>query len=400
MKIKTNIEMIKREDLIPYSNNPKQHPEEQVKKIANSIQEYGFTVPLVVNQDNTIIAGHGRYKAAKLLDLDELPCIKRSDLIDAQIKAFRIADNRIAESEWDEELLETELEGLEEMDYDLDLTGFDSSFLNSLGEEEVEEDNYEEEKPEDPDAREGDIYKLGDHRVMCGDATKEEDVKALMDGNKADMVFTDPPYNVDYGGKNPQGWSKRNDIAGDKQTAEEWAEFNSSLQNIIKKYTQESCDIYLCGAPGPDGIWQRNNWINNGLHWSSTIIWVKDQFVFSRSNYHRRYEPILYGWFGKSSYNGDATKDEVWEVERPHESKEHPTMKPIKLITKGIKNSSLKQNIVMDLFGGSGSTLIACEQLDRKCYMMELDPHYIDVIIDRWEEFTGKSAELIKNVKD
>jgi DNA modification methylase len=392
-------ELEKPENLIPYSNNPKEHPGAQIDEIASSIKNYGFVQPVVVDSENEVIIGHGRLKAAKKLGLDEIPVIRHDDISDSEAKALRLADNKIAESEWEDEKLAVELEQLTEADDHEELIhGFNedemSEYLDSLtDEEDLEEPESEDPEQVETDIQEGEVFKLGEHRLMCGDATIEEHVETLMDGNKADVVFTDPPYNVDYGGKNPQGWSEREDIAGDKQTDEEWLKFNLSIRNAIKTHSKKECDVYLCGAPGPDGIKQRDKWIEDGFHWSSTIIWVKQQFVFSRSNYHRRYEPIMYGWFGKSSYNGDATNDEVWEIDRPQVSEEHPTMKPVELVTTAIKNSSTRENIIVDLFTGSGTTLLAAEQTNRKAFCMELDPQYCQVIINRWEELTGKNAE-------
>jgi len=249
------------------------------------------------------------------------------------------------------------------------------------------------ELPKEPKSKLGEVYQLGDHRLMCGDATKKEDVEKLMDGDKADMVFTDPPYNVDYGvSKNPR--HKIRTIENDKQSDSEWKDFNHNfIQNIIDFY--KGGDIYVWGAPGPEGMRQRL-WLNDiGFHWSTTIIWKKQQLVLSPAKYQRIYEPCFYGWLEKSTYRGGRKQTEVWEIDRPLNSKLHPTMKPIELCCRAIKNSSERDNIVLDLFGGSGSTLIACEQLNRKCYIMELDPKYIDVIIERWEKFTGRQAKKL-----
>jgi DNA modification methylase len=405
--IKDNTELVKPENLIPYANNPKEHPEKQVDKIASSIKNYGFVQPIVTDADNEVIIGHGRLEAAKKLGLEQVPVIKNADLTESEAKALRLADNRIAESGMDDEAVAVELEQLTETDdFEELVTGYDedemSMYLDKISDDEslVEEVEPGDKDDIDTDINKGDIFELGGHRLMCGNGLDDGAVKELMDGDKANMVFTDPPYNVDYGdGKNPQGLSKRDKIENDKQTEEEWIKFNRRIRNTIKRFSHEKCDSYICSAPGPDGIKQRNRWIEDGFHWSSTIIWVKDQFVFSRSNYHRRYEPILYGWFGKSSYNGDDTDDEVWEIDRPQHSEEHPTMKPLKIMSRAIRNSSTHGDIVLDIFGGSGSTLLAAEQTDRRCYMMELEPEYCQVVINRWEELTGETAKKLEAVE-
>ena len=257
----------------------------------------------------------------------------------------------------------------------------------------VKEDDYEE--PEDLPIRVklGEVWQLGKHRLMCGDSTKIEDVEKLMNGEKADMVFTDPPYNVDYGAsKNPR--HKIRSIKNDSMGTEAWMNFCNDFMVNIQQFN--TGDIYMWGAPGPEGMRMRLLLIELGCHWSATIVWKKDQLVLTPANYQRMYEPCFYGWFDKSSYNGDRKQTEVWEIDRPKNSKLHPTMKPVELCSRGIQNSSKKNDKVLDLFGGSGSTLIACEQTNRKCYMMELDEHYCDVIIDRWETFTGNKATKLE----
>ena len=271
------------------------------------------------------------------------------------------------------------------------------------------------EVPEEPIAKLGDIYQLGKHRIMCGDSVSEQAVKLLMDGKKSNMIFTDPPYNVDYGiSKNPR--HKYRTIENDKQTDDEWLNFNNKLALLFKEYNEG--DIYCWGAPSPEGMKQRLIFAQSGIHWSTTIVWKKDRLVLSPAKYQRMYEPCFYGWSnkGKSSYNGGRKQVEVWvteladeelllwakdylknngdiiEIDRPVSSKLHPTMKPIALCEKAITNSSRREGIVLDLFLGSGSTLIACEKINRACYGMELDPKYIDVIIKRWEDYSGSKA--------
>jgi len=384
--------------LIPYANNARTHSTEQVKQIAASIKEFGFTNPVLIDGENGIIAGHGRVMAAELLKMDEVPCIELPHLTKAQKKAYIIADNKLAlNAGWDIELLKTDFAELQELDFDLSLTGFNDIELSDIfrNDEAVEDDfdvDAETEAIETPVSKLGDIWQLGNHRLMCGDSTDKETVAKLMDGNKADMIFTDPPYNVDYGvSKKPR--HKIRTIENDKQTPEEWELFCNNLFLIFKEYNNG--DIYMWGASGPEGMRMRLWLIDSGCHWSATIVWKKNQLVLSPAKYQRMYEPCFYGWFEKSGFQADRKQTEVWEIDRPRDSKLHPTMKPIALCEKGIQNSSNIGQGVLDLFGGSGSTLIACEQTNRNCYMMELDEKYCDVIIKRWETLTGKKAVLI-----
>ena len=260
------------------------------------------------------------------------------------------------------------------------------------------DDDAVPEPPKEAITQPGDIWQLGDHRLMCGNSTDNADVALLTNGDKAGMVFTDPPYNCDYGSsKNPR--HKIRTIENDKQSPQQWEQFCKALFEMFREYS--TGDIYMWGASGPEGMRMRLWLVEMGCHWSATIIWKKQQLVLSPANYQRMYEPCYYGWFEKSSFNnpmgsGNArTETEVWEIDRPLDSKLHPTMKPVELCCRGISNSSKKGDIVLDLFLGSGSTLIACEKLGRKCYGMELDPIYCDVIVERWQEFTGKKAVLI-----
>ena len=374
-------------ELIPYINNSRTHSEEQVNQIVASINEFGFTNPLLIDEKDNIIAGHGRLLASKKLKMEEVPCIVLSGLTEAQKKAYIIADNKMAlNAGWDDELLKIELENLKELDFDLELTGFDVDELDDIlgteEEKEVVEDDFEIEVPEEPKAKLGDIYQLGSHFLMCGDSTKEEDVAKLMNGVKADMVFTDPPYGVDYKGIN-------ND---DRSGLEEL--LDKSFNNM-KNNCNEGSSIYCFHSDRCADIF--NNIFRKYCHFSSMIIWKKPSLVLSQTDYQSIHEPCLYGWFDNGNHNfyGDRKQISVWEYNREN-TEGHTTPKPVKLICNALNNSSKENNYILDLFGGSGSTLIACEQLNRKCYMMELDPKYVDVIIKRWEEFTGKKAVLIK----
>ena len=378
-----NIVNLKVEELIPYINNPRNNTE-AVDKVAASIKEFGFKVPIVIDKDNVVVTGHTRLLASKKLGLEEVPCVIADDLTDAQIKAFRIADNKVSEyAEWDEELLKLELEQLEEMDFDLDELNIDySDFDLDIGEdiEEIEPEEVEvPEVPEEPKAKLGDIYQLGNHRLMCGDSTSIDDVSKLMNGVKADMVFTDPPYGYKYE-------SNYQDKYKMLENDDKILDYIPAILPFLKE-----CSIYsFCG-------WQSvDKWIsyfkNTSLLLKNMIIWKKNNWRMGdlKCSYAGQYEICLYLNNGKKELNGKRYTD-VWEFDR-EPPKLHPTMKPINLIAFALKNSSNINDIIIDVFGGSGSTLIACEQLNRKCYMMELDPHYVDVIIKRWEDYTGNKA--------
>lgn len=432
------IEYLETDKLIPYINNPRIN-DNAVDAVAGSIAEFGFKNPIIVDRNNVIIAGHTRLLAARKLGLDQVPVIRAEDLTEKQVKAFRIADNKTAElSEWDDELLAMELEGLEDM-----FTGFSDgeidALLNQDGPAGVIEDDFEVVLPEEPKAKPGDIYQLRKHRLMCGDSTKLEDVQKLMGGEMADMVFTDPPYNVDYTGGTNEALKIQNDNMDDST----FYNFLHDAFSCMLEVTKPGGGIYICHADS-EGVNFRSAMVNAGWLLKQCIIWVKNSLVLGRQDYHWRHEPILYGWkpgaahkwyggrkqdtviedskfvtiteagdgfnihiddgvdtvvFKVPSYEIEYAADDfgttVWRVDRPSRNAEHPTMKPIELVARAIRNSSKKGNIVLDTFGGSGSTLIACEQLDRACYTMELDPVYVDVIIERWEQFTGQKAVLL-----
>lgn len=381
-------------DISPYENNPRKN-DEAVKYVAESIKEFGFKVPIVIDRNNVIVAGHTRYKAAKKLNIKEVPCIVADDLTDEQVKAFRLADNKVAEkAEWDFELLSDELDGL--FDFDMTVFGFEEE--EEEEKPEVHEDDYEIEPPEEPKAKLGDIYKLGNHRLMCGDSTSIEDVERLMAGEKASMGFTDPPWNVNYGAVkdgNAQGYKPRT-ILNDFMGTEDFKEFMNKAFASLNFAMADGAMTYV--------VMSAQEWGNmmltlaqNNYHWSSTIIWNKDSLVLSRKDYHTKYEPIWYGWKEGTRLCPleDRKQSDVWDIPRPKKSEEHPTMKPVELVARAITNSSKKGDVVIDLFGGSGTTLIASEQTDRCCRMMELDPKYVDVIVNRWEQLTGMKAELI-----
>jgi len=399
-------EITKIADLKPDQNNARKHNPRNIGMISRAIGRVGVGRSIVIDEEGNILAGNGTVEAlaecgiekVRVVETDgnEIVAVQRKGLSPEQKTELSIADNRTAElADWDVDVLkEINIEMpdlLENMFMPLELDELLNLDSNGVGYQEGEDDAPE--PPADPTTKTGDLYQLGEHRLMCGDSTDKETVDILMDGQKADMVFTDPPYNVDYGiSKKPR--HKIRTIENDKQTDGEWERFCKELFSRLK----EHCigDIYMWGASSPEGMKMRLWLTEMGCHWSATIIWKKQQLVLSPAKYQRIYEPCFYGWFDKSSFRADRKQVEVWEIDRPHDSKLHPTMKPIELCGKGIANSSISKGIVLDLFGGSGSTLIACEKLDRKCYMMEIDPAYCDVIVTRWEEFTGKKAELIE----
>ena len=380
-------------ELIPYVNNPRKN-DEAVDKVASSIKNYGFKVPIVIDENNEVITGHTRLKAAKKLQLSDVPCIVASDLTPAQIKAFRIADNKVSEfSGWDFDILKNEILELKELDYEIENTGFDIDEIDELfpmdysDKEEVEDEVPEVNKT--PFIKRGDIITLGNHRFMCGDSTSKEDVSKMMMGEVADMIHTDPPYNIDYGAsKNPR--HKIRSIKNDKLNKSEWEIFCNKLYDVFDEFNKG--DVYMWGASGPEGMKMRLWLYQRGYNWSATIIWNKDSLVLSPAKYQRKYEPCFYGWKDKSSFVGDRKQVEVWDFKRPRNSKLHPTMKPIEVCEKGIVNSSKTKDKVLDLFLGSGSTLIACEKTGRHCRGMELEEHYCDVIIKRWLDYSGQQT--------
>ena len=400
-------------DLIPYVNNARTHSDEQVTQLASSIKEFGFINPVIIDDHNGLIAGHGRLMAAKKLGLDEVPVLIESHLNETQKKAYILADNKLAlNAGWDADLLKVELSELKDLGFDnLDTIGFSEDEIKDILNTELEavEDEGAGEIPEEPKTQRGDIWTLGEHRLMCGDSTSENDVKALMLEEKADLVFTDPPYNVAVGDKNkvlnqfqPSNRITEN-IANDKcKTDEEISEklWLPAFTNLYA-YAKDECSIYVTM---PQGGTHMMMMMMHKACWNvkHELIWVKNSPTFSmgRLDYDYQHEPILYGW--KKSHNfygkGKYTKS-IWTIDKPKKCDLHPTMKPIELIENALLNSSLEGHIVLDLFGGSGSTLIACEQLKRKCRMMELDEHYCDVILQRWQKLTGKEAVRIDGVR-
>lgn len=380
------IKNIKLDELIPYEKNPRLN-DKAVKYVAESIKEFGFKVPIVIDKNNVIVAGHTRYKASIELGLTEVPCIVADDLTEEQVKAFRLADNKVGEiAEWDFNLLAEELQGID----DLDMEAF--GFEMPKNDEEVEEDEYEVELPKEPKSKLGQVYKLGRHRLMCGDSTKVEDVSKLMDGAKADMLLTDPPYNVAYEGGTKDKLKLKNDNMSDEKFRKFLTEAFSRANEVMK----EGAVFYIWHADS-EGYNFRGACFNIGWKVRQCLIWNKNSMVLGRQDYQWKHEPCLYGWKEGASHlwATDRKQTTVLDFDRPNRNAEHPTMKPVKLFDYLIKNNTKSEDIVLDLFGGSGTTIIACEQNKRTGYVMELDPKYVDVIIDRWETLTGKKAELI-----
>jgi len=386
------IVMKKVTQLNEYENNPRNN-EAAIEAVANSIKSFGFKVPIVITSDHVIIAGHTRLKAAISLELKEVPCIIADDLTEEQIKAFRLADNKTAElATWDFTKLENEL-----IDIDMDMLQFGFEELEEGLPDNASDDdfNIDEEIPEIPFSQTGDIYELGGHRVMCGDSTSESDVTKLVDGKQVDMIFTDPPYNVDYEGT--AGKIKNDKMEDNSFYLFLYDAFNNMFQNIKPGGT-----IYVCHAD-TEGLNFRNAFKNAGFKLAECLIWVKNALVLGRQDYHWRHEPILYGWKeGAAHYFvDDRSQDTIWEYNKPRKNEEHPTMKPLELVGKAIANSSRRHETILDLFGGSGSTLIASDQLDRKSCLMELDERFVDVIVKRYIKYkeTNDNCYLIRNGK-
>ena len=383
--------------LTPYSNNAKTHPTEQIDKIAASIASFGFDQPIVVDADGVIIKGHGRREASLRLGLDKVPVLVRDDLSVAEIKAARIADNRTAESPFDEDLLRIELEALMEHDFDLSLTGFDLEEIDELlaavepDQAGLTEDDKVPEAPEQPVTRPGDLWILGDHRLLCGDATVLTDVERVLGGQLADMVFCDPPYGVNYA-----------NAPKDKLRGKHRPIMNDNLGAGFETFLYDACVNILSVTKGAVYVCMSSSELDTlqkafraaGGRWSTFVIWAKNTFTLGRADYQRQYEPILYGWKDGADHYwcGARNQGDVWFFDKPAKNDLHPTMKPVALVERAIRNSSKTRDIVLDPFGGSGSTLIACEKTGRQARLIELDPKYVDVIIDRWQRFTGNHA--------
>jgi DNA modification methylase len=402
---------IKLEDLHPYEQNAKLHPPKQIKQVARSIKEFGFLQPLVVDRNKEIIVGHGRYFAALQLGLKTVPCIQVSDLTDEQVDAYRIADNKLNESDWNMNLVIEQLKFLETKGIDITITGFDRDIFD------IKEDSFNAEEEYDKikkaNTKFGDIILLGEHRLYCGDATAYLSFDKLMDGNKARLVFTDPPYGVAYSSGSSRGdKSKHDKIKNDDLKGDALSLFLSeTFKNLFAHSTDDAC-FYIWHATSTSEEF-RKALTESDISIHQTIIWLKTHFTLARSDYQHVYEPCFYGWKNKQKHytnkklrswdnvlkldiNDFSELLDVWYVNRDNlATYEHPTQKPVKLAERAIKKSSEVSDIVVDCFAGSGSTLVACHQLGRRCYSMELDPKYCDVIIKRFELLTGLKAKVI-----
>ena len=393
MKTTTEMKLVPIGKLVPYVNNARTHSPEQINKLRSSLREFGFINPVIIDRDFGVIAGHGRILAAKEEGIAEVPCVFADHLTEAQKKAYIIADNRMAmDAGWDEELLRVEIEALQAEAFDLSLTGFDDKELSDLFKDDadVQEDDFdvdaELEKP--TFSKTGDVWTLGRHRLVCGDSTKADTFEVLMNGRKANLVVTDPPYNVNYEGT--AGKIKNDNLADEK-----FYQFLFDAFSNIEKVMADDASIYVFHAD-TEGLNFRKAFSDAGFYLSGCCIWKKPSLVLGRSPYQWQHEPCLYGWkkSGKHQWYSDRKQTTIWEFEKTKKNTDHPTMKPIPLLAYPIQNSSMSNTLVLDPFGGSGSTLIACEQTDRECYTIELDEKYCDVIVKRYIEQTGTSESV------
>lgn len=365
-------------EIKPYPKNAKKHPKKQIEQIVNSIKEFGMNQPIVVDKNGVIIVGHGRYEACKILGIE--PEIKVVDLTEEQASAYRLADNKLNESDWDMDLVIDELKGLSEQM--LELTGFDKDLIL----EPEEKDDDVPDVPEEPKSKLGDLYELGQHRVLCGDSTKIEEVLSLCGDSKVDMLVTDPPYNVSYTGKTKDAMKIENDEMSDGNFRQFLVDAFTNAFQVMKA----GASFYIFHADS-EGYNFRGAVHDIGEKVRQCLIWNKNSMVMGRQDYHWKHEPILYGWKEGASHlwNSDRTQVTVLDFQRPSRNAEHPTMKPVEIINYLIGNNSKGEDIVLDLFLGGGSTLIACQKMGRICYGMELDPKYVDVIVQRYVDYTG-----------
>jgi site-specific DNA-methyltransferase (adenine-specific) len=385
-------------DLIPYARNSRTHSDEQVAQIAASIKEFGWTNPVLTDGDNGLIAGHGRLMAARKLGHKEVPTIELTGLSEAQKKAYIIADNRLAlNAGWDNEMLKLEFDQLTELGFDVELTGFSLDEIEALAPIELNAGLTDEDEapplPPDPKTKPGDIYKLGKHRLMCGDSTSIEHLERLCDGQAVDMWLTDPPYNVAYEGKTKDSLTIQNDSMGDDQ----FRQFLSDAYVAADAVMKAGAVFYIWHADS-EGYNFRGAAQDAGWKVRQCLIWKKSSMVMGRQDYHWKHEPCLYGWKEGAGHlwATDRKQTTILEFEKPSRNGEHPTMKPVALFEYQLLNNTKGGDIVLDSFGGSGTTMIAAEKNGRVGYLMELDPKYCDVIVKRWEDFTGKKAELLE----
>ncbi|BBE50810.1 DNA adenine methyltransferase YhdJ [Ferriphaselus amnicola] len=393
---KLNIEYRPVELLVPFVNNARTHSDEQVAQIAASIREFGFNNPILVDGERGLIAGHGRLLAARKLGLDTVPVIELAHLSPTQKRAYILADNRLAENAgWDKELLALELADLKLSEFDLNLLGFSGDeldeLLNAANKEGLTDDDAVPEVTENSVSRTGDVWLLGNHRLLCGDATKQEDYQRLLGAELVDMTFTDPPYNVNYA-----------NTAKDKLRGKNRPILNDNLGDNFGEFLTAACTNILSVTKGAVYVAMSSSELDTlqsafraaGGKWSTFIIWAKNTFTLGRADYQRQYEPILYGWRDGADHFWCGARDQgdVWQIKKPAKNDLHPTMKPVELVERAILNSSKSRDIVLDPFGGSGTTLIAAEKSGRQARLIELDPKYVDVIVKRWQDYSGGRA--------
>lgn len=393
MTTTTEMQLVSIDRLIPYARNSRTHSPEQINKLRSSLREFGFVNPVIVDRELNIIAGHGRVIAAREENIKEVPCVFADHLTEAQKRAYIIADNRMAmDAGWDEEMLRVEIEALQADAFDIALTGFDEKELSKLFDDgnETHEDDFDvdEELKKPCISKTGDVWTLGRHRLVVGDSTKPETYEVLMEGRKANLVITDPPYNVNYEGTAGK-------ILNDNLASDAFFDFLFDAFSNIEKVMADDASIYVFHAD-TEGLNFRKAFDAAGFYLSGCCIWKKPSLVLGRSPYQWIHEPCLFGWKkkGKHQWYSDRRQTTVWEFDKTRKNTDHPTMKPIPLLAYPITNSSMSNTIVLDAFGGSGSTLIACEQTDRICYTIELDEKYADVIVKRYIEQAGTSENV------
>ena len=396
-KLADNLELWPLSRLRPFARNPRTHSEAQIEQIAASIRQFGFNNPILVDGEDGIVAGHGRLLAAQRLGLAQVPVVVLDHLTPEQRRAYVIADNKLAmNAGWDTQLLGEEILALQELDFPVEVLGFSDQELSELldglgGDLDLTDEEEVPAAPSQPVTQPGDLWLLGAHRVLCGDSLLAADLLCVLDGKQADLVFTDPPYGVAYVGKTKDALT----IENDAQSPADFAAFLHTAFSNLHAVLKPGGVFYICAPAGPDETVFRNV-LQAIFELRQCLVWAKDQFVMGRSDYHWQHESILYGWKEGAAHTfvDDRTQSTVWEMARPKASREHPTMKPIALVERAVRNSSLRGELVLDLFGGSGTTLLACQRSGRQACLVELDPRYVDVIVSRYEQATGQPATL------
>jgi len=391
----TEMQLVSLDKLVPYVNNARTHSPEQIGKLRSSLREFGFINPVIIDRDYGIIAGHGRVLAAREEGINEVPCVFVDHLSEAQKKAYIIADNRMAlDAGWDEELLRVEIEALQGEAFDVSLTGFDAAEIDDLfgkEKEAVEDDDYDLTSALEKAAfvQRGDVWAVGRHRLLCGDATNADDVATLMDGKRANLILTDPPYGVSF--KSKSGLT----IQNDSMKNEEFYNFLRAAFDNMVAHLETGGSAYVFHAD-TEGLTFRQAFVDAGFHLAGVCIWAKNSLVLGRSDYQWQHEPVLYGFLknGKHRWYSDRKQTTIWNFDKPKRNANHPTSKPLDLLSYPLTNSSQENAIVVDTFGGSGSTLMACEKTNRICYTMELDEKYASVILRRYVEDTGDSDNV------